>query len=105
MKLSILTLAVFSAFTTALPTTSIILEPVEVRSPLRTLHVQPKPAPVEIRGDGRAATIFKNANLGGESTFIPSNPYCTDISNIFGGFDGKVRSLSVAKGFKCDFYQ
>jgi hypothetical protein len=105
MKSSILILTVYGVFATALPTTLTIFKPLEVRSLPGTLPVQPKPAPVEIRGDGRAATIFKNANLGGESTFIPSNPYCTDISNIFGGFDGKVRSLSVEKGFKCDFYQ
>lgn len=55
--------------------------------------------------DARGATIFKRANLAGESTFIPANNYCTDMSNIFGSFDGEVRSLSVEKGVKCDFYQ
>lgn len=58
--------------------------------------------------DGRAATIYKHANLVGlnnDSTFIPANGFCTDISNIFGGFDGRIESLSVEKGFRCAFYE
>lgn len=65
------------------------------------------PPTLELRGDGRAATLFKHPNLcevNNDSTFIPASPYCTDISNIFGGFDGRVKSLSVEKGFKCNFY-
>ncbi|KAJ4984212.1 hypothetical protein SVAN01_10320 [Stagonosporopsis vannaccii] len=57
------------------------------------------------RKDSRAATIFKSPRLRGESTFIPANAWCTDVSNIFGGFDGQVRSLSVEKGCVCRFYQ
>lgn len=68
----------------------------------------PTSAGFEARADGRAATLFKHTNLGvvnNDSTFVPANSYCTDISNIFGGFDGKVDSLSVEGGYKCNFYQ
>jgi hypothetical protein len=85
MKVSLLALASFDALATALPTS----------------------ANLELR-DARAATLFKHPNLltvNHDSTFVPANFYCTDISNIFGGFDGKIRSVSVEKGFKCDFYQ
>ncbi|KAF2127631.1 hypothetical protein P153DRAFT_387370 [Dothidotthia symphoricarpi CBS 119687] len=58
---------------------------------------------------GGGATIYKQQNLavsplGTDSTSIPANAYCTDLNNIFGDFDGKVRSLSVEKGVKCQFY-
>ena len=110
MKLATLTLAMLGVLTNALPTTPNILEPVEIRSPPKTLPVQPKPAPIEIRdikirGDGRAATIFKSSNLHGESTFVPANNYCTNINVVPGGFDGEIRSLSVERGFKCSWYQ
>ncbi|KAF2623271.1 hypothetical protein BU25DRAFT_478499 [Macroventuria anomochaeta] len=99
MKTSFLTTALQGALVTALPTTLLtiptILEPIEIRAP----------ALLEVRADGRAATIYKSANLSGESTFIPANNYCTNIDNIFGGFDGKIKSLGVEKGSKCDFYQ
>ncbi|KAF9693305.1 hypothetical protein EKO04_008620 [Ascochyta lentis] len=83
MQLSIILLAAISGITTALPT-------------------------LELRGDERAATLFKHPDLAvvnSDSTFVPGSSYCTDISNIFGGFDGKIRSLSVESGFKCDFYK
>lgn len=89
MKLSTPLTAALSAAATALPTTTPALS-------------------LELRADGRAATIFKHPNLAivnNDSTFIPANSYCTDISNIFGGFDGKIRSVSVEKGVKCNFYQ
>ena len=62
-------------------------------------HLRPRVA------DTRGATIFKRENLAGQSTFLPAINYCTDMSNIFGGFDGEVRSLTVEMGVKCDFYQ
>ncbi|KAF2996801.1 hypothetical protein E8E13_001215 [Curvularia kusanoi] len=66
-------------------------------------HIIP---PLSARDDrSAAAMIFKFENLRGPSTFIPANDYCTDMTNIFGGFDGEVRSLSTEKGVKCDFYQ
>ena len=43
--------------------------------------------------------------MKGENTFIPANDFCTDMTSIFGGFDGNVRSLSVEKGVKCTFYK
>ena len=55
--------------------------------------------------DARGATIYKEPDLKGENTFIPANDYCTDMTNIFGGFDGNVRSVSVEKGVKCTFYK
>lgn len=93
MKACTLILAIFGALATALPITPTFLEP--------------KLALVEVRsaGDGRAATIFKGANLRSESTFIPANNYCTNIDVVPGGFDGNINSLSVEKGFKCDWYQ
>jgi hypothetical protein len=30
--------------------------------------------------------------------------WCTDLNNIFGDFDNKVRSMIVEKGFRCRFY-
>ncbi|KAH7071906.1 hypothetical protein BKA63DRAFT_554808 [Paraphoma chrysanthemicola] len=54
--------------------------------------------------DGRGATVFKEQNLKGDSTAIPSNLWCTDLNNIFGGFDYKVRSVIVEKGYRCRFY-
>ena len=57
------------------------------------------------RADASVATLFKLANLSGASTFVPANSYCTDMRNIFGGFDGQVRSLSVETGVVCSFYQ
>jgi len=54
--------------------------------------------------DGRGATIFTNKNFNGRSTAIPANDFCTDIDNIFGNFDGKIRSVTVEKGYHCKFY-
>ncbi|UPX10019.1 uncharacterized protein EKO05_0000695 [Ascochyta rabiei] len=87
MQLSILVLSAVGGIVNALPTTL---------------------SPIELRSDGRAATLFKHpdlATINADSTFVPANAYCTDISNIFGGFDGNIRSLSVEEGFKCDFYK
>ncbi|KAJ4355268.1 hypothetical protein N0V95_003098 [Ascochyta clinopodiicola] len=88
MQLTTILLVTIGGLATALPTTTT--------------------SPIELRSDARAATLFKHPNLetvNADSTFIPSIAYCTDISNIFGGFDGKIRSLSVEKGFKCNFYK
>ncbi|KAI4927231.1 uncharacterized protein J4E92_006398 [Alternaria infectoria] len=54
--------------------------------------------------DGRGATIFTDKNFNGRSTAIPANDFCTDIDNIFGNFDGKIRSVTVEKGYHCKFY-
>ena len=107
MKACTLILAIFGALATALPIMPTFLEPVEVLSLPKNLPVEPKLALVEVRsaGDGRAATIFKGVNLRSESTFIPANNYCTNIDVVPGGFDGNINSLSVEKGFKCDWYQ
>ncbi|KAF2193264.1 hypothetical protein K469DRAFT_715330 [Zopfia rhizophila CBS 207.26] len=61
------------------------------------------------KNDGRGATIYKQLNLQGEDvpakqTAIPGNSYCTDMNNIFGGWDGQVRSLVVEPNYKCQFY-
>ncbi|KAF1926940.1 uncharacterized protein M421DRAFT_422176 [Didymella exigua CBS 183.55] len=64
-----------------------------------------RPTAAVLASDARAATIFKSANTKGESTFIPANNYCTNISVVPGGFDGKIKSVSVEKDRKCDFYQ
>jgi hypothetical protein len=65
-----------------------------------------QPRPISIF----AATIYKQRDLvtsplGNDSTFIPGVPSCTDLSNLFGGFDGQVRSLSVERGWACRFYK
>ncbi|KAI4649634.1 hypothetical protein J4E93_003954 [Alternaria ventricosa] len=54
--------------------------------------------------DGRGATIFTDKNFNGRSTAIPANDFCTDMNNIFGNFDGKIRSVTVEKGYHCKFY-
>lgn len=91
MHLTTATLLALSAFATALPTVP-ILEPIDTSK-------------IHVARDARAATIYKSANAVGESTFIPANNYCTNIAVVPGGFDGKIQSLSVEKGRKCDFYQ
>jgi hypothetical protein len=56
------------------------------------------------RGDGRGATIFTALQLTGDSTAIPANEFCNDLNNIFGNFDGRVRSLAVENGYRCRVY-
>lgn len=63
----------------------------------------------DIAADGRGATIFKQQNLQGsqvpgDKTAVPGNTYCADLSNIFGNWDGKVRSLKVEPGYRCKFF-
>jgi hypothetical protein len=126
--------ALLSTLATALPTAT-ILEPLEVRAAaqvapsLESVPVQganriDAHVPVALSArtaldahnplgardafdtrDARAATIYKSTNAVGESTFIPANNYCTNISVVPGGFDGRIKSLSVEKGRKCDFYK
>lgn len=115
MQFKTLALLGLSALGTALPTAN-VLGPIDAgaihpRPPTRSLPVQ-RAKVVDARSsvaidarDGRAATIYKSAGAVGESTFIPANDYCTNISVVPGGFDGKIKSLSVEKGAKCDFYQ
>ncbi|KAJ4400725.1 hypothetical protein N0V91_008466 [Didymella pomorum] len=93
MKVSLAITALLSTLATALPTAT-ILEPIDARTPV-----------VLDTRDARAATIYKSGGVIGESTFVPANNYCTNISVIPGGFDGKIKSLSVEKGMKCDFYR
>merc|ERR1712137_102159 len=50
------------------------------------------------------ATIYKSKHFAGDSTAIPANAWCTDLSDIFGDFDGQVRSLAVEKGYRCQFF-
>ena len=50
------------------------------------------------------ATIYKSKHFAGDSTAIPANTWCTDLSDIFGDFDGQVRSLAVEKGYRCQFF-
>lgn len=135
MQFTTLTLLGLSALATALPTATILEPvEVRAAPPLKTLPVQ-GPKAFEIRAaspqvldtrspydshaarsldtrdaslearDVRAAIIFKSANVSGESTFIPANNYCANISVVPGGLSGKIKSLSVEKGRKCDFYQ
>ena len=99
MHFTALTTLSLSALTTALPAVPALPAPTSIRA--ATFPA----APLAIRTDGRAATIYKTANLAGDSTFLPADNYCVDVSNIYGGFDGEIKSLSVEKGFKCDFYQ
>ncbi|KAH8723620.1 hypothetical protein GQ44DRAFT_828020 [Phaeosphaeriaceae sp. PMI808] len=54
--------------------------------------------------DGRGATICTLTDLRGASTAIPANAYCTDLDNIFGNFDGHVRSVQVEAGHQCRFH-
>ncbi|KAF1942260.1 hypothetical protein EJ02DRAFT_454459 [Clathrospora elynae] len=54
-------------------------------------------------GDGRGATIWSEKNIQGRSTAIPANNYCTDMNNIFGDWDGKIRSIRVEAGYSCQF--
>jgi len=98
MKPSLTITALLSTLATALPTAT-ILELAEARVPV-----------VLDTRDARAATIYKSVGAVGDCTFgactfIPTNNYCTNISVVPGGFDGKIKSLSVEKGHKCDFYQ
>ncbi|CAN9430556.1 unnamed protein product [Alternaria alternata] len=59
---------------------------------------------LQTRQSGAGGIIFKDQNFKGESTFIPSNLYCTDVNNIFGNFDGKVRSIKSLPGYQCQWY-
>jgi len=55
--------------------------------------------------DGRGATLYKKQNAGGDGFAIPGNSgYCTDLDNVFGDYDGKVRSFSVEQGYQCEFF-
>ncbi|KAH7385429.1 hypothetical protein DE146DRAFT_759667 [Phaeosphaeria sp. MPI-PUGE-AT-0046c] len=54
--------------------------------------------------EGQGAIIFTEPKRQGDSAMIPGNAWCTDLSNIFGNFDGKVRSMVVEKGFRCRFH-
>ncbi|KAH8631446.1 hypothetical protein IG631_13129 [Alternaria alternata] len=59
---------------------------------------------LQTRQSGAGGIIFKDQNFKGESTFIPGNLYCTDVNNIFGNFDGKVRSIKSLPGYQCQWY-
>jgi hypothetical protein len=59
---------------------------------------------MQVSGDGRGATIYKGKNFTDSSTAIPANYYCTDLYNIVGQFDGKVRSIKVDAGYFCKFF-
>jgi hypothetical protein len=59
---------------------------------------------LQTRQSGAGGIIFKGQNFKGESTFIPGNSYCTDVNNIFGNFDGKVRSIKSLPGYQCQWY-
>ncbi|KAL1795930.1 hypothetical protein ACET3X_006154 [Alternaria dauci] len=59
---------------------------------------------VSARQAGAGGIIYKEPNFQGESTYIPSNLYCTDVNNIFGNFDGKVRSIKSMPGYQCQWY-
>ncbi|KAG9195662.1 hypothetical protein G6011_00783 [Alternaria panax] len=71
---------------------------------LGTLVAAVPTAELQTRQSGAGGIIFKDQNLKGESTSIPGNSYCTDLDNIFGNFDGKVRSIQSAPGFQCQWY-
>ncbi|KAH3911704.1 hypothetical protein HBI56_140330 [Parastagonospora nodorum] len=61
--------------------------------------------PAPTYNDGRGATIYTSPNFQGDSTFVPgTSSYCGDLNNIFGNFDGRVRSIVVEKGYRCQFY-
>jgi hypothetical protein len=55
--------------------------------------------------DTRGVTMYKTPDLKGESTFIPVNRKCTEMTNISGGFNNNVHSLIVDKGVLCEFYK
>lgn len=64
--------------------------------------------PQDARNDG-ACTLYKAKNLAGKTsptdyTPIPADSGCLDLSNLFGVWEGKTRSLVVQEGYKCDFY-
>lgn len=120
MQFTTLALLGLSALVSALPITT-STGPIDVHAihpypPFKSLPVQ-GPKSIEARApdaldtrDARAATIYKssgavNDGTFDQSTFLPANNYCTNISVIPGGFDGKIKSLSVEKGSKCSFYQ
>jgi hypothetical protein len=90
-------LTFLSTVVIALPTVSI--RGLTYPSPLITSQALSAPP-----NDGRGATIFTSLGLQGESTGIPGNAWCTDLNNIFGNFDCKVRSIVVEKGYTCQFH-
>jgi hypothetical protein len=59
---------------------------------------------LQTRQSGAGGIVFKDKNFKGESTSIPGNSYCTDLYNIFGNFDGKVRSIQSTPGYQCQWY-
>ncbi|KAF2654886.1 hypothetical protein K491DRAFT_779186 [Lophiostoma macrostomum CBS 122681] len=76
---------------------------------------QDKEVEVEVRTDGtdsRAATLYKSTTFSSppsEQLPIPipsssSPPFCTDLSNVYGNFEGQVRGVAVEAGFRCTFY-
>ncbi|OAL03057.1 hypothetical protein IQ06DRAFT_346023 [Phaeosphaeriaceae sp. SRC1lsM3a] len=56
-------------------------------------------AVVGAAAEGQGAIIFTEPERKGDSAMIPGNAWCTDLSNIFGNFNGRVRSMVVEKGF------
>jgi hypothetical protein len=97
MQLFIPVLALLSTLVAAVPTVS------PTPRPQRPISLHNTNIP-QASSDGRGATIFKDKNFKGQSTAIPANNFCTNINNIFGEFDGKIRSLTVEKGYQCKFY-
>ncbi|PSN71254.1 hypothetical protein BS50DRAFT_279128 [Corynespora cassiicola Philippines] len=64
---------------------------------------------INLLGDGRGATVWKQRNFVGtlepnEKTAIPGNNYCANLDAVYGDWDKKIRSLTVEKGYKCSFY-
>lgn len=92
MKTSVTVVALLSAVT-ALPTVSL---PCYV--PLINILMS-KQAVVGAAAEGQGAIIFTEPERKGDSAMIPGNAWCTDLSNIFGNFNGRVRSMVVEKGF------
>ncbi|KAF2472913.1 uncharacterized protein BDR25DRAFT_312786 [Lindgomyces ingoldianus] len=82
---------------------------VNIPKHVRNVEVKERDDEGTIPDDGRGATIFKQQDLIGETvpadkTAIPGNAWCTDLTMIYGNWDGRVRSLVVQLGYKCQFY-
>jgi hypothetical protein len=55
------------------------------------------------------ATLFSKQNnvggtLGWDFTTVPASDECVDLTNVFGDFVDKTRSITVAWGRECWFY-
>ncbi|KAF2109917.1 hypothetical protein BDV96DRAFT_691556 [Lophiotrema nucula] len=63
---------------------------------------------IQVRDDTTPATLYKSQNLLGGTIPAAELPvpasYCVDLSNVYGSWEGEVRSLIVYKGWQCCFH-